>query len=55
MIRFLYEANLWNIERLQNFYRGPVGFSDHTEDAFAAQLAIAKGACVIEKHLVLDN
>lgn len=46
------EANLWNIERLQNFYRRPVGFSDHTEDNDAAALAVAKGACVIEKHLV---
>lgn len=32
-----------------------VGYSDHTVGAESAVLAVALGACVIEKHLTLDN
>lgn len=33
----------------------PVGFSDHTVGNEASVIAAALGACVIEKHLTLDN
>ncbi len=32
-----------------------VGYSDHTEDDQVATMAVALGACVIEKHLTLDK
>ena len=32
-----------------------VGYSDHTEDCLVSSLAVAMGACVIEKHLTLDK
>lgn len=33
----------------------PVGYSDHTEGIQVAVLAVACGACIIEKHLTLDR
>ena len=33
----------------------PLGFSDHTQGPTAAQLAVALGACVFEKHFTLDH
>lgn len=32
-----------------------LGFSDHTEGAIAAPVAVGFGACVFEKHFTLDN
>ena len=32
----------------------PVGFSDHTTESLSGALAVAAGACVIEKHLTYD-
>lgn len=32
-----------------------VGFSDHSQGASAALAAVARGACVIEKHITLDR
>jgi sialic acid synthase SpsE len=33
----------------------PVGYSDHTTELLAGALAVAAGACVIEKHLTHDR
>jgi len=49
------EANLWKIPYLRNLYNVPIGFSDHTKGVLAAQLAVAMGAQMLEKHLALIN
>lgn len=36
-------------------YKCPVGFSDHTIGSCVPALAVAMGACVIEKHFTLDK
>jgi N-acetylneuraminate synthase/N,N'-diacetyllegionaminate synthase len=33
----------------------PVGYSDHTTNELAGALAVAAGACVVEKHLTYDR
>ena len=33
----------------------PLGFSDHTHGPLASSLAVALGACVLEKHFTLDR
>lgn len=48
--------NLNNIDMLrQNYPECPVGFSDHTIGFEIPLAAVAKGACVIEKHFTLDK
>lgn len=36
-------------------FGAPVGYSDHTMGIRVAALAVANGACIIEKHLTLDR
>ncbi len=33
----------------------PIGYSDHTMEVVTGALAVASGACVLEKHLTLDR
>ena len=47
--------NLRFIGRLYDEFSMPVGFSDHTAGVEAAPLAVAAGACIIEKHFTLDR
>jgi sialic acid synthase SpsE len=47
--------NLATIADMQVRYGCKVGFSDHTQGVFAAPIAVAMGADVIEKHICLDN
>lgn len=48
--------NLNNIDMLRaNYPDYPVGFSDHTLGITIPLAAVAKGACVIEKHVTLDK
>lgn len=48
------DANLrWIAELLR--FGTPVGYSDHAMDPDAGALAVACGACVIEKHLTYDT
>jgi sialic acid synthase SpsE len=47
--------NLLAIRTLQRECRVPVGLSDHGEDTFALPMAIALGASLYERHLVLDD
>jgi N-acetylneuraminate synthase/N,N'-diacetyllegionaminate synthase len=48
------DAHLGWITELARF-NVPVGFSDHTTETMAGALAVAAGACIIEKHLTYDR
>jgi pseudaminic acid synthase len=47
------EANLLTIPALEKRFACPVGLSDHTMGTAAPVVAVALGACIIEKHLCL--
>jgi N,N'-diacetyllegionaminate synthase len=47
-------VNLRSINAIRDVFAGPVGYSDHTENADASLAAVALGACMIEKHITLD-
>ncbi len=47
--------NLRAISTLANTFRLPVGLSDHGANTNAALPALALGACIYERHLVLDG
>lgn len=49
------ELNLRRIGVLRERFGCPVGLSDHSEGPQAAALAVALGACWIEKHFTLDR
>ncbi len=48
-------VNLNAIQTLSKAFQVPVGFSDHTLGIHVAVAAVAKGACIIEKHFTLDK
>lgn len=47
------DMRLGTIETLSGAFGVPIGLSDHTLGSAVAVAAIAKGACVIEKHMTL--
>ena len=49
------EANLRWIGALAERFAAPVGYSDHTTHPLAGALAVAAGACIVEKHLTYDR
>ncbi len=49
------QANLRRIQHLKARCGLPTGFSDHTQAIQTGALAVAAGACVIEKHFTLDS
>jgi N-acetylneuraminate synthase len=51
----LASVNLRAMDTLAQAFGLPVGYSDHTEGALIPVAAVARGACLIEKHLTLDR
>lgn len=49
------EVNLSAMETLSAAFGLPVGLSDHTAGIHIAVAAVARGACIIEKHFTLDR
>jgi len=48
-------CNLRAMDTMRRAFQVPVGFSDHTMGLHTAAAAAAMGACVIEKHMTLDQ
>jgi N-acetylneuraminate synthase len=49
------DVNLRAIDTLATTFRLPVGYSDHTVGIHVPIAAVARGACLVEKHLTLDR
>ena len=49
------DINLKAMDTLRDTFGVPVGYSDHTEGFAISYAAVARGACVIEKHFTLDR
>jgi pseudaminic acid synthase len=49
------DANLRTIPHLARHFQLPVGLSDHTMNTAVPVTAVALGACIIEKHFILDR
>jgi N-acetylneuraminate synthase len=49
------EMNLRTIPELERRFEVPVGLSDHSMDIAVPVVAVALGACIIEKHLTLSR
>ena len=50
-----HEANLCWIRELAEKCGVPIGYSDHTTELMSGALAVAYGACIVEKHLTYDR
>ena len=51
----LENLNLNFMKKLQNFFKCPVGLSDHTEGEIASLTAVGLGARIIEKHITFNK
>lgn len=49
------ELHLKNMEVIRELHQVPVGFSDHTLSTLSSAVAVALGACIIEKHITLNR
>jgi sialic acid synthase SpsE len=49
------DANLCWIEEMARRFNVPIGYSDHTTEIFSGAMAVAAGACIVEKHLTYDR
>lgn len=49
------DMHVGNIPDMRRRFHAPVGLSDHSEGSLASVVAVAVGACVIEKHVKLDG
>jgi N-acetylneuraminate synthase len=49
------ELNLQMIETLKSTYPCPIGYSGHEVGLVPSVVAVALGACLIERHITLDR
>ena len=49
------EIKLGMIEKLKKSFNIPIGISDHSPGIYIPLAAVAKGACIIEKHFTLNK
>lgn len=49
------ELNLKMIQTLRNTFPAPIGYSGHETGLFPAVIAVAFGACFVERHITLDR
>lgn len=49
------EIQLGLIQEYEKIFQVPVGLSDHTTSIYTSLGAVAKGACIIEKHFTIDK
>lgn len=49
------ELNLRMIPRLQALYDCPIGYSGHEVGLVTSAVAVAMGACLVERHITLDR
>lgn len=49
------DYNLHTLKDMQARFNVPVGLSDHTLENVTAMTSVALGACIIEKHVTLDQ
>ena len=49
------DVNLMAMENMEKIYGTRVGISDHTEGVAVSVAAVARGACLVEKHFTLDK
>lgn len=49
------QANLRSLDTLREAFRVPVGYSDHCLGLGASLAAVARDACLIERHITLDR
>lgn len=50
-----HELNLRVIQTLKDRYNVPIGYSGHEKGIFPSTLAVALGACSVERHITLDR
>lgn len=49
------DVNLRVMDMLRETFQFPVGYSDHTLGYFMPAIAVARGACLVEKHFTLSR
>ncbi len=49
------DSNLATIAHMKEKYHYPVGLSDHSDGITVSLAAVALGACLVEKHFVIDR
>ncbi|GKX51182.1 N-acetylneuraminate synthase [Budvicia aquatica] len=49
------DINLLAMDTMQQSFKLPVGYSDHSKGISIPVVAVARGACIIEKHFTLDR
>jgi N-acetylneuraminate synthase len=49
------DVNLGVLDKYKKLFNIPIGISDHSIGIYTALGAVAKGACIVEKHITLDK